>query len=107
MKSPPPIVVLYTRPKCGLCEKVLEIMAKFQPEEKFVLEVVDISTDPHLTALFGHDIPAVFINGFYSFKHGISPDRFLAKYRRLKAFRKPDRDLRNPGAAYVKVPANK
>lgn len=95
-----PIVVLYTREGCGLCNIVLEIIAQFQPVEQFELEIVDIAADPVLAARFGWDIPVVFINGFCAFKHRVTPERFLEKFRRLRSHRRPGRDLRNPGGDY-------
>jgi thiol-disulfide isomerase/thioredoxin len=96
----PPTVVLYTREGCGLCDDVLEIITQIQSVEQFELEVVDIDADPTLKSRFGWDIPVVFINGFCSFKHRITPEQFLAKFRRLQNHRRPGRDLRRPGIDY-------
>lgn len=102
-----PTVVLYTREGCALCDDVLKIITQFQPVEQFELEIIDISADPVLESRFGWEIPVVFINGFCSFKHRITPDLFRAKFSRLGNFRRWDRNLRNPGADYSRpAPGN-
>ncbi len=97
-----PIVVLYTREGCGLCRVVLEIIAQFQSVEQFELEVIDIAADPVLETRFGWEIPVVFINGFCSFKHRITPELFRAKFSRLARFSRNDRNPRNPGGDYAR-----
>lgn len=97
-----PIVVLYTREGCKLCDDVLEIISQFQSVEQFELEIVDISADPVLNSRFGWEIPVVFINGFCSFKHRITSDLFRVKYSRLRNHFRRDRNYRNPGPDYAR-----
>ncbi|MCS6926245.1 MAG: glutaredoxin family protein [Candidatus Binatia bacterium] len=65
-------LTLYARPDCCLCEEMKSTLLAVQREIPFVLEQVDISDDPALTARFGAEIPVLFINGRKAFKYRLS-----------------------------------
>lgn len=58
-----PVITLYSRKKCHLCEDALEVINDLQSEYEFTLNVVDIDTDDELTELYGLTIPVVLIDG--------------------------------------------
>src|SRR5262245_45715219 len=65
-RSAPPLshlhVVLYTRKGCHLCATAWEELRYWQERYRFVLEQVDIDTDPSLMTLYDNPVPVVAIN---------------------------------------------
>ena len=55
--------VLYSRPGCGLCEKLLSELATLPEAQGFALDVIDVDGDPRALARFGHKIPVLFFAG--------------------------------------------
>ena len=65
-------LTLYSRPGCHLCDEmkaVVECVARSVP---LTMEVVDISTDPQLEALYGLEIPVLLIDGKKAAKYRIA-----------------------------------
>ncbi|WP_147534048.1 glutaredoxin family protein [Bacillus marasmi] len=58
-----PVITLYSRNKCHLCEDAKEAVNGLQSEFDFSLQVVDIDTDDRLTELYGLMIPVILIDG--------------------------------------------
>jgi glutaredoxin len=76
-------VILYTRPGCHLCEEAKgEILAAGCGDE-YLLEEVNIESDPALVELYGWEIPVVVINGIKAFKYRLTAAEFKRKLRRL------------------------
>jgi len=71
-------VVLYTKPGCGLCEKMKAEMSKAGCIELYTLEEVDINSEANLFARYQYEIPVLFINGVEAFRHRLRPDEFKA-----------------------------
>ena len=61
-------VTVYTRAQCGCCVKALEVLREYHRRHGFVLELIDIDTDPELVALYNTTVPVVAINGKVRFK---------------------------------------
>lgn len=82
MKPKLPVVTLYTKDPCPLCDQLKEQLAPF--EGQFVLEQVDIEAKENLNLrkLYRYEIPVVFLNGKFLCKHRIDVDQFE---RRLRA----------------------
>jgi glutaredoxin len=59
-----PVVILYTRPGCHLCEVARTVLERYglKPRE------VDIESDPALVARYTNDIPVVSIDGIERFR---------------------------------------
>ncbi|HVM74715.1 MAG TPA: glutaredoxin family protein [Candidatus Saccharimonadales bacterium] len=74
--SPPLEVTLYTRPGCHLCEDAKLVLLPLLHEFHAVLREVNIDSDPHLTALYGYDIPVIFIGSRKAAKHRVDPAQF-------------------------------
>jgi len=69
-------VVLYTRPGCGLCEKMKAEMSKAGCDELYSLDEVNIDSDAELFARYQYEIPVLFVNGVEAFRHRLLPDEF-------------------------------
>ena len=79
-------VVLYTRSGCHLCETAWECLHQAQQRYRFPLDVVDVDTDPELTALYGLQIPVVTVNGKVRFRGAVNPV-LLARLLKAEASR--------------------
>ena len=69
-------VVLYTKPGCGLCDKMKGEMKNAGIEELYSLEEVNIETDAELFAQYRYEIPVLLIDGVEAFRHRLSADEF-------------------------------
>jgi glutaredoxin len=76
-------VILYTRPGCHLCEEVKREMLAAGCADEYMLEEVNIDTDPALLERYGWEIPVVLINNVKAFKYKLTADEFKRKLRRL------------------------
>eukprot|EP00978_Attheya_sp_CCMP212_P021849 scaffold64230_cov41-Attheya_sp.AAC.3 len=75
-----PVVQLFTKEGCTLCDKVKEVLIMVREEEPHTLEAVDI-TDGDKTdwfAKYKYDIPILRINGQYWTKHRLSEETALS-----------------------------
>ena len=66
-------VTLYTRVGCHLCDDAKAVLDSVRAEHPFELAVVDIDTDPDLTAAYGLEIPVVLVDGRKTFKYRVDP----------------------------------
>lgn len=64
LASPMPVVVLYTRQGCHLCEDALEVLRK----QGLAVTLVDIDRDPDLRARYDCCVPVVEIDGRERFR---------------------------------------
>ena len=69
-------VVLYTKPGCGLCDKMKIEMKSAGVDNLYTLEEVDIEKDAELFARYRYEIPVLFINGTEAFRHRLSANEF-------------------------------
>ena len=69
-------VLLYTKPGCGLCEKMKDEMKNAGIDNLFTLEELNIETDAELFAQYRYEIPVLLINGVEAFRHRLSADEF-------------------------------
>jgi glutaredoxin len=58
-----PIITLYSRCGCHLCEKAKKMLLELKSDYHFTLEEVDIEKSEELTELYGLSIPVVLVNG--------------------------------------------
>ena len=58
----PPQLTLYSRAHCHLCERMLAGLEHMRAAYSFTVEVVDVDSDPRLTACFGAEVP-VLVHG--------------------------------------------
>lgn len=76
-------VILYTRPGCHLCEEAKAEMLAAGCGDEYVLEEINIETDPVLEEQYGWEIPVIVINGVKAFKYRLTAAEFKRKLRRL------------------------
>ncbi len=69
-------VVIYTRSGCHLCEIAKSVMRDAGCYAEFVLNEVDIESDPSLLERYKNDIPVITINGVEAFRHRLSAEAF-------------------------------
>lgn len=67
------LVVLYSRPGCGLCDRARDVLQAQRARTPFVLEEVDISGDDGLELEYGVRIPVVTVDGEERFEVDVDP----------------------------------
>jgi hypothetical protein len=58
-----PLVTLYGKPGCHLCEEARAAVERVRGERPFELEEVDVSLDPVLHRRYGERIPVLALEG--------------------------------------------
>ena len=79
-----PLITVFTRHGCHLCEVAVEVLESMQPELEFTIEKIYIEGDPELEKLYGEQIPVIHINGEHHDFWRVDPERFkssLEKHR--------------------------
>ncbi|MDR3633381.1 MAG: glutaredoxin family protein [Isosphaeraceae bacterium] len=74
-------VTVYTRRQCCCCHKAFEVLEEYRRRHRFVMEQIDIDSDPGLVALYDMSVPVVAINGKVRFKGVVNRvllDRLIA-----------------------------
>jgi glutaredoxin len=69
---------MYTRPGCHLCDEMKETIRAAGCAQLYVLEEIDIESDPELLTRYQHEIPVLCINGVEAFRHRVRADEFEA-----------------------------
>jgi len=69
-------IVLYTKPGCGLCEKMKAEMKRADVDNLYTLEEIDIEKDEALIAQYRYEIPVLLINGIEAFRHRLTAAEF-------------------------------
>ena len=70
------LIVLYTKPGCGLCDEMKNEMKSAGVENLYTLEEVDIEKDAELFARYRYDIPVLLIDGVEAFRHRLNAEDF-------------------------------
>ena len=78
----PPHLTLYSKPGCHLCDEMKHVIDRVAARLPLVVDVVDISTDPELTARYGLEIPVLMIDGKKVAKYRVSERELEEKLRR-------------------------
>lgn len=74
-------VVLYSRPRCGLCDKARAELLAVQRIEPFELHEVNVEEDDALERAYGLRIPVVELDGRELFEISVDPAQLLAELR--------------------------
>ena len=71
-----PIVQLYTKEGCTLCDKVSDVLKLLRKDHPHSLEAVDITDDDKVDVYdkYKYDIPVLHIDGKYWTKHRLDPE---------------------------------
>jgi len=72
-------LTLYSRPGCHLCDEMKAIVERVARTSTPVptIEIIDISSDPELEALYGLEIPVLLVNGKKAAKYRVTEDELL------------------------------
>ncbi len=74
-------IVLYGRAGCCLCHEGLGVLRRHQTRFGYALREVRIEGDIHLEALYGTEIPVVFVDGRRRFTGRMEEGLFLRLVR--------------------------
>lgn len=77
-----PLVTLYSKPDCHLCDLVKQRIAGARKQVEFNLETVDITTRADLWERYRERIPVVLINGEEAFVYRVSEWQLVRRLRR-------------------------
>jgi glutaredoxin len=75
------IVVMFSRPGCGLCDEARRVILAERRCTDFEYEEVDISRDDALEIEYGIRIPVVLVDGEERFELQVEPEAFSASLR--------------------------
>ena len=75
-----PVVTLFTKKDCSLCDDVVAVLRKYRRHYPHSLEAVDITDKEHgeLHGRYWMDIPVLQMDGEFWAKHRISADEVVA-----------------------------
>ena len=69
MQILPPVLIVYYRDGCHLCDQVVASLFQFQIELGYEIEQIDIDTDLALREKYNVDVPVVTYKGEVVFYH--------------------------------------
>ena len=73
-----PLVTLYTKPGCHLCEVVEQAIHRVRARRSFELALTDITADAATFDQYKHSIPVVLINGVEVARYRMSDQELSA-----------------------------
>ena len=80
MKVMKPVVTLYTRAGCCLCDDAKRVLAQARPPRRISITKNSISTATRrLLRLYNDEVPVIAINGVKAFKYRVDMKEFLKK----------------------------
>jgi glutaredoxin len=80
MPEPPlPLVTLYTRKRCCLCDEAKVVLHAARSRAKFEYREFDIDLDDELVRRYNDEVPVIEINGTKAFKYKVDMKEFLKK----------------------------
>jgi glutaredoxin len=68
-----PLVTLYGKPGCHLCEEARAAVERVRARRPFELREVDVSLDPVLNRRYGERIPVLALDGEELFEYFVDP----------------------------------
>jgi glutaredoxin len=78
-----PLVTLYTRRACCLCDDAKAVIARAGACAAFAYEEIDIDSDPELVRRYNDEIPVIAINGVLAFRYKVDMKEFLDRLAAL------------------------
>jgi glutaredoxin len=79
-----PLVTIYSRTGCHLCENAEATIKSLQNELDFELEVKLIDGSEELEKLYGHEVPVIHIDGEHHDFFRVDVERFKSSLGRHK-----------------------
>jgi glutaredoxin len=80
-----PLVTIYAKPGCHLCDDARAAIENLRAERDFELEEVDVTLDPVLYARYGERIPVVALEGDELFDYFVDTDALRDRLDRVDA----------------------
>jgi glutaredoxin len=77
-----PLVTIYSRAGCHLCESAETTIENLKEELNFDLEINMIDGNPELEKLYGHEVPVIHINGEHHDFFRVDVERFRSCLQR-------------------------
>ena len=74
-----PLVTLYTRVGCCLCDTAKEVLQEARQHAEFDYQELDIDRDAELQRLYNDEVPVIAINGVKAFRYRLDLGRFLKR----------------------------
>lgn len=86
MTQMPPRVTLYTKPECGLCDEVKEVIEIVRRRRPFEVELRNILENLDEYEKYKHDIPVILLDGVEIARHRMTEEQleFALQSRRLQ-----------------------
>ena len=78
-----PLVTLYGKPGCHLCDDARAIVARVRAQHPFELREVDVSLDPVLLREYGERIPVVEVDGEELFEFHVEEAALVRRVGRV------------------------
>ena len=78
-----PLVTLYGKPGCHLCDDARDVVARVRTQHPFELREVDISLDPLLFREYGERIPVLELDGEELFEFHVDEAELLQRVGRV------------------------
>ena len=79
-----PLITIFSRTGCHLCENAEATIAKLKAELEFDLEIKLIDNNLELEKLYGHEVPVIHINGEHHDFYKVDEERFRSFLAKLK-----------------------
>jgi glutaredoxin len=81
-----PRITLYTKPECGLCDEMKDVIDAVRRKHSLELELRNILENLHDYEKYKHDIPVVLLNGVEIARHRMTEDQleFALQSRRIQ-----------------------
>ncbi len=67
-----PLVTLYTRAGCHLCDDAKQVIAAARARAEFDYEELDIDADPELRRLYNEEVPVIAVDRRKAFKYKVN-----------------------------------
>jgi glutaredoxin len=74
-----PLVTLYTRAGCHLCDEAKKVIEAARGRAEFDYEERDIDTAAELLRLYNEEVPVIAIDGRKAFKYRLDMNEFLKR----------------------------
>ena len=79
-----PLITIFSRTGCHLCENAEATIEKLKAELEFDLEIKLIDNNLELEKLYGHEVPVIHINGEHHDFYKVDEERFRSSLARIK-----------------------
>ena len=96
MSHSPINISIYSKPDCPLCDEMTALVSRVKGKETWIIEHINIESDPELEAEYKEQIPVMFINGRKAFKAHVSEGALKKKIMKAKELNQDESGLPEP-----------